>query len=231
MKLKHSFKIIFSWLYIKIKAGPLAGKKWIITTGSKYILGTHETYKTEAFVSNFKKGDTLYDIGAHVGYFSAIAASINNGSGEIFAFEPRPMNIKFFRKHMKVNNFSNVKLFEAAVGDSEKEVGFDPGHGSATGHVCMDGKLKVKQVSIDKMLRDGLISSPDFVKIDVEGAEMDVLNGLTDVISIHHPRMLIATHNKECHSFVLDFLKKYNYSMEVLNPSSLKGDTEILALP
>lgn len=231
MKLKHFFKILFSFLFVKIKAGPLAGKKWIISSGSKYILGIQEVYKTDAFVSNFKKGDTFYDIGAHVGYFSAIAASINNGSGEIFAFEPRPMNIKFFRKHMQVNRFLNVRLFEAAVGDCEKEVGFDPGHGSATGHVCSDGKIKVRQLWIDQMIRDGLISSPDFVKIDVEGAEMDVLRGLKDVISDRRPKMLIATHNNKCHSFVLDFLRKHDYKLQVLNPCSLKGDTEILALP
>lgn len=231
MKLKHHFKIIFSWLLIKIKAGPLAGKKWIISSGAKYILGTQEVYKTDAFVSHFREGDILFDIGAHVGYFSAIAASINGGSGEIFAFEPRPMNIKFFRKHMKANNFSHVMLFEAAVGDCEKEVGFDPGRGSATGHVCTDGKMKVKQVWIDKMIKDGLIPTPDFVKIDVEGAEIDVLRGLADVITQRHPKILIATHNHECHSFVLEFLENHNYKLEVLNPGSLKGDTEILALP
>lgn len=231
MKVKHVFKIIFSWLFIKVKAGPLVGKKWIITSGAKYILGTQEVYKTNAFVKNFKKGEVLYDIGAHVGYFSAIAALINNGSGAIYAFEPRPMNARFFRIHMKANHFTNVTLFEAAVGDAEKDVRFDLGQGSATGHVSMEGKLKVKQISIDKILREGLIPTPDFIKIDVEGGEMNVLKGLVDVISLHHPKILVATHNHECHAFVLDFLRMKNYSIEVLNPCCNKGDIEIIALP
>ena len=231
MKVKHVFKIIFSWLFIKVKAGPLAGKKWIITSGAKYIRGTQEVYKTEAFIRNFNKGEILYDIGAHVGYFSAIAASINNGSGGIYAFEPRPMNARFFRIHMKANHFKNVTLFEAAVGDSERDVRFDLGHGSATGHVSLNGRLKIKQVSIDKMLKEGKIPSPDFIKIDVEGGEMDVLKGLVEIISTHHPKILVATHNQQCHTFVLDFLRRNNYSLEVLNPCSLKGDIEIIALP
>jgi FkbM family methyltransferase len=231
MKIKHAFKIFFSWIFIKVKAGPLAGKKLIITSGAKYLLGTQEVYKTEAFINNFNKGDIFFDIGAHIGYYSAIAAMINGGTGEIFAFEPRAMNARFFRKHMKMNDFKNVTLFEAAVGDSEGDVKFDTGHGSATGHVSPRGRMKVKQVSIDKMLNEGSLPVPDFIKIDVEGGEMEVLKGLAGIISNHHPKILIATHNKNCHSYALDFLRKYGYRLEILNPCCFRGDVEIIALP
>jgi FkbM family methyltransferase len=171
------------------------------------------------------------DIGAHVGYFSAIAAIINEGSNEIYAFEPRPMNTRFFRKHMRVNKFQNVRLFEVAVGETDTEVRFDTGHGSATGHVASDGNYPVRQVSIDRMIDEGIIRSPDFIKIDVEGGECEVLKGLINVISSAHPKMIVATHNPDCHKFVVDFLQKYQYTMEILNPDGLKGDTEIVALP
>lgn len=230
MKVKHAFKVLFSWIFIRVKAGPLTGRKWIITSGAKYILGTQEVYKTEAFIKNFKKGEILFDIGAHVGYFSAMAALINNGTGGVFAFEPRPMNAMFFRKHMKKNKFQNVSLFEAAVGDSEKTVKFDPGKGSATGHVSTGGRMKVRQVSIDKMLKEGLLPVPDFIKIDVEGGEIEVLKGLTEIISNHHPKILVATHNKECHNYAVDFLERNSYKLDILNPGYLKGDTEIFAI-
>jgi FkbM family methyltransferase len=231
MKVKHAFKVFLSWIFVKVKAGPLTGRKWIITSGAKYLRGTQEVYKTEAFIKNFKKGEILFDIGAHVGYFSAMAALINDGTGGVFAFEPRPMNARFFRKHMKKNNFQNVTLFEAAVGDSEKDVKFDTGHGSATGHVSTRGRMKVKQVSIDNMIKKGILPFPDFIKIDVEGGEIEVLKGLTEIISIHHPKILVATHNNECHNYTMDFLKRNNYKIEILNPGYLKGDTEIVALP
>jgi FkbM family methyltransferase len=231
MNFKHFCKVLFSGFLIRIKTGPLRGKKWIATSGGKFIMGTQEVYKTEAFVNSYKKGEIFFDIGAHVGYFSAIAAVLNEGSGEIYAFEPRPMNARFFRKHMQVNNFHNVTLFEVAVGETDGEVSFDTGHGSATGCVSDTGKLKVKQASVDKMIKEGILPVPGYIKIDVEGGEINVLKDLQNIIHSSRPKLLVATHNPECHKFVLDFLSKNRYSFTILNPDSIKGDTEIIALP
>jgi FkbM family methyltransferase len=231
MKVKHALKILFSFIIFKIRSGPLKGKKWIMTTGSKFILGTQELYKTEAFLKYFRKGDVLFDIGAHVGYFSAIGAVINDESAEIYAFEPRPMNIRFFKKHVKANNFKNITLFEVAVGETDEEVHFDVNHGSATGCVSSNGKFCVKQVSIDRMIRDKILPVPDFIKIDVEGGEIEVLKGLKNVITSARPRLIVATHNPECHKFVVDFLLQNKYSIDILKPDFKKGDTEIVALP
>jgi FkbM family methyltransferase len=231
MKLKHIFKILLSGIYVKIKSGPLKGKKWIVTSGGKFIQGDQEKYKTDAFMKNFAAGDVFFDIGAHFGYYSAIAAMINNGSGQVFAFEPRPMNAGFFRKHMKINDFKNVTLIEAAVGETDKDVHFDTGHGSATGHVSNNGDISVKQVSIDRMVKDSFLPVPGFIKIDVEGGEIEVLRGSKEVISKYKPKMIIATHTPECYQFVIEFLDRNKYRYEVLNPDSVKGDTEIVALP
>lgn len=231
MKLKHHFKVLLSNFFVRIKSGPLKGKKWIWTSGGKFIKGEQEPYKTEAILANFSKGEIFFDIGAHIGYFSAIAAHLNGDTGKVFAFEPRPMNAGFFRKHMKVNGFRNVVLFEAAVGDAEGDVMFDSAHGSATGRVTKDGDLKVKQVSIDKLISEGALPKPTFIKIDVEGGEIEVLRGLERVINDSRPKMVVATHNPECHSFVIDFLEKRKYRFQILNPDSIKGDTEIVALP
>lgn len=231
MKLKHAFKILFSGFFVKIKSGPLKGKKWIVTSGGKFLKGEQEPYKTEAITGNFRKGEIFFDIGAHIGYFSAIAAMLNDGEGKVYAFEPRPMNADFFRRHMKKNGFANVELFEAAVGESEEDVMFDSTKGSATGHVTESGDLKVKQVSINRLVKEGRLPLPTFVKIDVEGGEIEVLKDLQNVILSARPKMVVATHNSECHEFVTGFLDKNGYRYEVLNPGSIKGDTEIVALP
>lgn len=231
MKLRHIFKLLFSRIYIKIGSGPLKGRKWIITSGKGFVKGTQEPYKTEAFLEYFRPGTVLFDIGAHIGYFSAIAAHINGNSGSVYAFEPRPLNAGFFRRHMKINGFKNVTLFETAVGDSDREVKFDTRHGSATGRVSGNGNIKVTQVSVDRMVKEGLLPAPGFIKIDVEGGEIEVLKGLQYVISSARPAMIIATHNPLCHQFVVDFLNNNNYEFQILNPESGKGDTEIIALP
>ncbi|HBE43647.1 MAG TPA: hypothetical protein DDW27_21120 [Bacteroidales bacterium] len=231
MKLKHVLKSFLSGVYINIKSGPLRGKRWSIASGYKFIRGNYEQYKTDAFLEHFTEGSIFFDIGAHIGYYSSIAAVINKGNGPVFAFEPRPMNIKFFRSHIKVNNFQNVTLIEAAAGQDDGFVQFDDNHGSATGFVSGKGNLEVNQVSVGKMIKEGSLPVPDFIKIDVEGGEIVVLNDLAGVISSERPKMLVATHSKECRDFTEDFLKKNNYSFRVLNPEAVSGDTEIIAIP
>jgi len=231
MKLKHTIKLFFGRVYVKIRSGPLKGKKWSITSGNKFIRGDYEQYKTDAFLEHFARGSIFFDIGAHIGYYSSIAAVINNGAGHVYAFEPRPMNIKFFRKHIKINEFQNVTLFEAAAGHSDGLVRFDDKHGSATGFVTGDGNLEVKQLSVGRMIKDGSLPVPDFIKIDVEGGEKEVLTNLGDIISSARPKMLIATHGKEYRDFTEEFLNKNKYSFRVLNPEAVSGDTEIIAIP
>lgn len=231
MKLKHLFKELLSGIHVKIKSGPLRGMRWIATSGGRFVSGDQEQYKTDAFLKNFTPGSVFFDIGAHIGYYSAMAAMLNKDKGRVFAFEPRPMNARFFRKHMKMNGMENVTLFEAAVGDSDTWVKFETGHGSATGRVSSEGDLKVKQVCIDNMVKNGELPSPHFIKIDVEGGEIQVLNGLKEVIEKEKPKLIVATHNTGCYNFTIDFLERNHYQYQVLNPGSEKGDTEIVALP
>ena len=67
--------------------------------------------------------------------------------------------------------------------------------------------------------------------MDIEGDEIDALNGSRRTIEKSRPNLLLATHGSATHSFVLDYLKQYDYTYEVLNPEAVKGDTEIVAFP
>ena len=216
---------------LPIQAGPLKGKKWIATSGKKFITGKFAPLKTKAFLDQFVPGSIFYDIGAHFGYFSAIACSINAGKGHVYAFEPRPMNADFFLRHMKVNGFNCFTLIQAAVSAREGEAPFNSSTGTGTGHLSPQGNITVKIISIDHQFEAGKLPAPDFIKIDVEGGEMEVLKGCEKVISTCHPKLLIATHGLTNHEFVIHFLNQHGYSYEVLNKDGIKGDTEIIALP
>jgi FkbM family methyltransferase len=231
LKIKHIIKNSLSGILLRIQSGPLKGKKWIATSGKKFITGKFETYKTEAFLKHFQKGSIFYDIGAHIGYFSAIASSINEDLGHVYAFEPRPDNARFFRRHMEINQFKNVTLRQTAVGAIEGEARFNADTGTATGHLSLDGNISVQVVSIDRMYADGVLPAPDFIKIDVEGGEIQVLKGCEKVISECRPKMIIATHGPEPHQFVTTFLREKSYDCEILNQDGIKGDTEIIATP
>ncbi|SVC55687.1 uncharacterized protein METZ01_LOCUS308541 [marine metagenome] len=72
---------------------------------------------------------------------------------------------------------------------------------------------------------------PDFLKIDIEGGEVNALNGAKKLLTQVRPKLLVATHGKKESSFVLHLLEQNKYEYEILNPDAIKGDTEILAFP
>jgi FkbM family methyltransferase len=225
----HFFKDLFSFLTIRISNGPLAGKKWIATSGSHFVKGDFEPYKTEAFLKIIEPEDVFFDIGAHFGYFSIIAA--DKGAKKVFAFEPRPSNTKFLKKHLVLNEVPNVTLVEAAVAASEGYGKFNTKTGSALGHLDKMGDLEVKVVNLDEMVRKELLPKPDLIKIDVEGGEMEVLNGIREIVRTCRPRLLVATHSQSLHDFVINFLEENNYTYRILNQDGKHGDTEIVATP
>lgn len=68
----------------------------------------HEEFETEIFKKEIKKGDTVLDLGAHIGYYTLLAAKLVGEKGKVFAFEPEPTNFALLKKNIKINNHQNV---------------------------------------------------------------------------------------------------------------------------
>lgn len=92
------------------------------------------------------------------------------------------------------------------------------------GHISNDGRLCVKAVSIDKLFRAGELPEPDFVKIDVEGAELLVLSGAKTTLTTAHPTIFLATHGDDIHKSCCDFLHELGYRLQ-----NIGAQDEILA--
>jgi len=230
-KFKHALKYLLRVFMIKIRNGPLKGEKWIAATASKFILGTYEPFKTAAYLQNLHEGDVVYDVGAHVGYYAAIAATLVGKRGQVFAFEPRPLNIIYLKRHIQVNQMSNVQVIEACVGDKSRQCRFETRTGTGTGHISEQGDITVDMVCLDELFSEGELPKPNFIKIDVEGGEVLVLEGARRVIQESQPIILVATHSDSKHKFVTDFLDSFGYKYRILDKKGGSGDTEILALP
>lgn len=229
--LKHRIKYLLRWIKMPVQKGPLKGLRWIVTSGKHFITGSYEPYKTRAFQANLKEGDIVVDVGAHVGYYSALASLTVGDRGRVFSFEPRPLNIGFFKDHVRVNALKNITLYEGAISVNSGEATFNTNTGTGTGHLSEQGHLKVKTYCLDDLVEAGEIPRLDFLKIDVEGGEIDVLKGSRNTIVHNRPRMLLATHSEDTHAFVLEFLEEHNYQFQILDKDGSKGDTEIIALP
>jgi FkbM family methyltransferase len=228
---KDILKFLVQPIMLTIKNGPLKGKKWIAASGIKFIRGTYEQYKTDAYLRHLHAGDVVYDVGAHVGYYTALAATMVGQRGQVIAFEPRPVNFSYLKRHIRTNGLPNVKLIEASVGDKAGAVRFHNKTGTGTGRVASDGRISVRMVCLDELFARGEIPPPNFIKIDVEGGEVEVLKGAGTVVARARPVILVATHGSREHAFVEQFLDSHNYTYTVLDQGGAKGDIEILAVP
>lgn len=137
-------------------------------------------------LSEISPGDVFYDIGANVGMYTCFAGK-NDDSGMVFAFEPHPKNADRLMQNLKLNNVSaNIKRValsnESGTAQLEIQESGETGVGS---HSLATGET-VHTTEIQTVRGDDITDvekSPAVLKIDVEGAEMEVLHGLEESIS------------------------------------------------
>lgn len=228
--LRLPLKLIPKCMVLPILQGRLRGKKWVVGSGEHgYWLGSYEMGKRIAFEKEINAGSMVYDIGANVGYYTLLASVLTGDQGQVVAFEPLPRNIAYLKKHVKLNRLDNVEIFEAAVSDQAGEATFDLGASTAMGHLSDSGELRVRVVSLDGLLAAGKISPPDFIKLDVEGAEYHVLKGARQLLKTYHPVLFLDTHQREAHKQTIHLLEELGYCFEILDGKSLGESKEIIA--
>ena len=224
-------RYVFRKKFITIFGNPLKGYTWSTRYNYEYLTGDYEEKDTlDRFCSWLREDSVFYDLGANVGYYSFIANQFIS-KGKIYSFEPMPPNIDTFNAHLKLNRKklinNSINLMPYAVSDKEKEVVFSSSNMSTEGntyvnsalHSNSEKNLRVKCFSVDGLLEQGY-PTPDIIKIDVEGAEFDVLRGAEQTIKKYHPKILLATH--DCHipgvrKLCVDYLHQLGYKMELLS--------------
>ena len=228
---RHSLKALLVPLRLRIRRGPLHGLKWVLTSGSKFIQGTYEPTQTALFMDCVREGHVVFDVGAHVGYYTALASIRTGSTGRVIAFEPRPLNLRFLRCHLRLNHLANVTVIESCVGETTGEARFDTRTGTGTGHLSDDGELPVKLVSLDGLVQQGTIPAPHVIKMDVEGAELRVLAGAENILRTARPILLISTHGPDNYRGVITCLEARNYAHELIRDANACADREVIARP
>lgn len=145
-------------------------------------LGVYDYWKTKLFLKLVKEGMTIADIGVNKGYFSLLFAKLMNDRGRVLSFEPDPDNCFWFKRSIRANKYRCIRLFQCTLSNRQGKVAFYRGKKSGWGSLFpssrMDGKaITVKTRKLDDVLRDEGISRVDIIKIDVEGADLLVLEG------------------------------------------------------
>ncbi len=155
-------------------------------------------------INHLTDGDVFMDVGAHYGYFSLLASSIVGNSGKVYAFEASPTTYKVLKKNEL--NCKNIKSFHLAVSDKNTDLIFYefPNLYSEynTLHVNQFEKedwfsaykpraIKVRSVLLSEFLSKNKMDDPKIIKIDVEGAEFSVINGLKSYLPGKSPLIVM----------------------------------------
>lgn len=217
---------------LPILAGRLRGRWWLLRSRGqpgRVLTGTYEPSHTRLFEEWVQPGSTVLDIGAHVGYYTLLSSSLAGDTGRIYAFEPNPRNCVHLRRHVRINRLRNVHVEESAVAEARGVARFGFGTGSGTGKLDEKGRIEVRTIAVDAFCIARSIR-PTLIKIDVEGAEMRVLEGARAVLLRYHPVILLSTHGEAVHQQCITFLRQMGYLLHPITGEAADTTSEILAL-
>jgi FkbM family methyltransferase len=201
-------------------------------TGKGYYEGKVELVVQHALVQWLRRGMVFYDIGANIGFFTLIAASIVGNEGKVFSFEPEPELVPRLKEHIGRNGFSNVSVVQAGVWSATGRAAFvrsDPlmsperGTGNLSPAASGGNGVSVPSIALDDFVRGSPL--PDLIKCDAEGAEVEVFQGAARLLAEHRPRIVCEVHSESNSQRLKDLLEGYGYKLHLLDESHL------LALP
>lgn len=201
-----------------------------------------DTYQPETFLcikQNLKPGDVFFDVGASIGYFSAIGASLVGKKGQVHSFEPSSSAIEYLYSFAARNPEYKILINHCAVGDksgnfeiyhldpSSADYSLVPNLYEAK-HKKVEGSKTVPVIRLDEYIKQRHIEKVDFIKIDVEGYEFPVLKGLEGYFkeTPHRPLIIceVTPLAYPLLGFSLEQLAGYmdQYGYETYSPFTLK---------
>ena len=191
-------------------------------------LGVYERYESELFRSKAKTDMTIIDIGANLGYYTAIASRLTGDNGLVIAFEPEPNFFKLLSRNISRNNMKNAICFEIAVAEKNGLTNLylsneNKGHNSIIRSEELKTSTQVKTTTLDDFLFYQKITKVDIIKMDIEGAEILALEGMKNTLMKHLPLLFLefSPHsiiklNRNPADF-LSTLRKIGYSVFEIN--------------
>jgi len=225
---------------VSIKYSHLTGYKWKRSHKylSSYWVGTFELPVQNCLVRELKQGDVFYDIGANAGFFSLLGSKCVGDRGQVFAFEPLRENIETLKSQLELNQVVNCTIIEAAVSDQVGEIQFCEESETTGGHIksreSNEGRVNVvKTTTLDEFAK--INRPPDFIKMDIEGAEVFALQGAHGLLTKPNPpKFLIELHGESNSKKVREIFEKEGYFL--YTPDTTRTDSicmagHVLALP
>jgi len=196
---------------------------------------TREVNSTKTMTEWIKKGDTVLDLGANIGYYTVLFSKLVGNNGKVYAIEPTSDNLEYLEKNIKLNNLKNVELTKAAIGDTDGKLNIyisdNSGNYNTPNYNGSNKKETVKSYKLDTFFKDKV--KPKILKMDIEGYECEVFNGadkmLNDIEKIFvELHFCLVDSDKMKKTLILLKKKKFKLSKIVLEWQRNIGDNTIL---
>jgi FkbM family methyltransferase len=215
-----------SLTWVQVQSGPAQGI-WLHLnprTGRDYFNGDVEPEVQAVLSKHLRPGMTVYDIGANIGFFSLLSARLVGATGRVTAFEADPEIAARLRENVVRNQGAPIFVEEKAVWSSSSPVFFARADAEVSpdrglGHVIHNdadksapGTIRVEAVSVDEYVRQS--EAPDFIKCDVEGAEVEVFRGAEKLLNDKKPAILCEMHGDQNRQTLLKVFANFGYSCE-----------------
>lgn len=181
-----------------------------------------------------KRGDTILDIGANLGYYSFFMSVSAGKEGKLMAVEPIPLFAEVWKKNMRSLKKNNSTLFNCALGSEEQEkvkmsipiVDGIVRHGLTKVVEEGDDNESIMSFEVpmkigDKLVESENISQLNYIKCDVEGYEQFVIPSLNETIEKYQPLLQIELSGKENRQNVVDYLVNLSYDIFILKDNFL----------
>jgi FkbM family methyltransferase len=216
------------------------------------VLGTYDDAFLDALHAGPSPlGGVVWDVGAHIGYESLAFAQVVGADGHVVAFEPNPANVREWQRNVAGNPelADRMSLQQVALGDAAGTAAFrfsdDVTGGASSGsHLASAvppeatasyesfGVVDVACARGDDLVESGEIAAPSIIKIDVEGAEADVVRGAMNILRRHRPILLVEVHHVRAMHDLGALLHEAGYTTSLLTtPEETSSRCFLLSLP
>jgi FkbM family methyltransferase len=207
------------------------------------VMTKHEEEIIELF--HPKEGDTVVDIGAHMGRYTIPSSKSVGLSGKVVAVEAHPYNFKMLQHNLSLNKLTNVSTLNWAVYSKkarlklylpDEDLGYTMHHSLMTNYLTTKYSkeierrfIEVEADTLDNLLKTREINQVNWIKIDVEGAEYEVLKGARETLSTNKSiSILVEVHGKDTYGPTMELLRSNNFNIE-FEKTYDNGEKHVLA--
>lgn len=198
--LRHIANTVLSSLipnHITIPEGIILLNKSDPVVSGALMLGVYEKFETELIRKTLKPGMVIIDIGAHIGYYTVIAARIVGDGGQVIAFEPDTENFSFLEHTIKTNGFTNVSIHRMGISNKSGDTTLFVSPRNSGDHRIYQfsesrERIVIPLTTIDAFVKNHRLERIDFIKMDIQGAEGKALDGMQNTLKTQNSITLIT---------------------------------------